>query len=239
MKNNTAVKLTNVNKRYVVHHEKPTLIERLIDGRDEQFPALKNITLTIKRKDRVGFIGPNGSGKTTLLKIITGITNPTSGRVEVNGKVISLIDLEAGFHPDLTGIQNIFLSGMVIGMTNAEIKEKMNEIIKFANIGKFIDAQLFTYSQGMKLRLGFAVAVYADPDILILDENISVGDQDFSKASYGKIQEFLKEDKTIIMASHNMNFLKRFCKRVVWIENGKIKMKGPTKKIISAYLSSN
>lgn len=233
-----AIKLTGVLKKYIVHHEKPTLVERILNGKTEEFSALKKINLEIRKGERVGLIGPNGSGKTTLLKIITGIAAPTKGDIDTFGRIVSLIDLEAGFHPDLTGIQNIYLNGMLLGMKNGEIKRKLKDIITFAGIGKFIDAQLFTYSQGMKLRLGFAVAVHANPDILILDENISVGDQEFGKLSSAKIQEFLKQGKTVLIASHNLGFIRTSCKRVIWMDKGTIKMDGSSKKVISKYLST-
>jgi len=155
MKNtDIAIKLTNVSKKYIVRHEKPTLVEKLINGKKEEFWALKDINLEIKRGEKIGIIGPNGSGKTTLLKLITGISSPTSGTIERNGEIISLIDLEAGFHPDLTGIQNIYLNGMIIGMNKTEINSKLKKIIDYADIGRFIDVPLFTYSEGMKFRSG-------------------------------------------------------------------------------------
>src|SRR3990167_10056105 len=158
--NSTVITLTEVTKSYTIHHEKPTLVEHLINGRNESFNALEDINLEIKKGEKIGIIGPNGSGKTTLLKIIAGITSPTMGIVKTSGMIVSLIDLEAGFHPDLTGEQNIVLNGMLLGMTRAEIAKKHQAIVRFAGIGQFIDAPLYTYSSGMMLRLGFAVAVH-------------------------------------------------------------------------------
>lgn len=237
MKNLTshAVKLANVYKEYLIHHEKPTLSEKLMLKKSVKFRALTNINLEIEQKQRIGFIGANGSGKTTLLKLITGITSPTKGSIHVNGKVVSLIDLEAGFHPDLTGIQNIFLNGSIIGMSNKEINDKLDKIIEFAEIGQFIDTPLFTYSQGMKLRLGFSVAVHADPDILILDENLSVGDIAFTAKSHKKIKEFFEMDKTIIIASHDLEFIKNNCNRTVWLKDTKIIMDSSPAKVIKSY----
>ncbi|HCS78706.1 TPA: ATP-binding protein [Patescibacteria group bacterium] len=225
-RNTVAVQLTNVSKRYTIHHEKPTLVEHLINGRTESFWALKNINLTIKKGEKVGIIGPNGSGKTTLLKIISGITFPTSGRVETFGKTISLIDLEAGFHPDLTGYQNIFLNAMVLGMKRKEIESKIKDIISFADIGKFIDVPLFTYSEGMKLRLGFSIAVHAEPEILILDENMSAGDANFHQKAQAKIQEFFKSGKTIIIVSHWLDYVRENCERVVLLRKGIVEKQG-------------
>lgn len=218
--NNIAIELTNITKEYVIHHEKPTLVEKFFKGKTERFTALNHINLTIRKGERVGIIGPNGSGKTTLLKIIAGITTPTNGMVKTNGKIVSLIDLEAGFHPDLIGEQNIYLNGMLLGMTNNEIARKLKNIIDFADIRQFIDAPLFTYSSGMKLRLGFAVAVHADPDILILDEGLSVGDKDFQKKSQKKIREFFHEDKTVVVVTHNLDFIASTCKRVLQFQKG-------------------
>jgi ABC-type polysaccharide/polyol phosphate transport system ATPase subunit len=220
--NNSAIKLINISKKYTIHHEKPTLVEHLIKTRKETFYALKNINLEIKKGEKVGIFGPNGSGKTTLLKIIAGITAPTQGEVNTNGRIVSLIDLEAGFHPDLTGEQNIYLNGMLLGMKKNEIGQKIHQIIEFADIKQFIDTPLFTYSSGMKLRLGFSVAVHAGPDILILDEGIAVGDENFQRKSQAKIQEFFKKGKTIIVVTQWLNFIKKNCNKVIKIQNGKV-----------------
>lgn len=235
IKPNYAIELVNIYKEYLVHHEKPTLAEKILKGKNKVFVAIKNLSLNIKHGERVGLIGPNGSGKTTLLKLITGISNPTTGKVKTTGKIVSLIDLEAGFHPDMTGYQNIYLNGLLIGMSQKEVESKMKDIVSLANIGQFIDTQLFTYSQGMKLRLGFSTAINSNPDILILDENIAVGDQNFSVTSYEKIQSLLKENKTLVIASHNMEFIRTFCNRAVWIENGEIVADGKTESVIKKY----
>lgn len=235
---NTAILLKNVTKKYSIHHEKPTLVETVLNGKVESFTALNKINVSVKKGERLGIIGSNGSGKTTLLKLIAGISAPTSGRIDINGRVVSLIDLEAGFHPDLSGYQNIFLNGMILGMRNSEIAGKIKQIISFANIGKFIDVPLFTYSEGMKVRLGFSIAVHSDPNILVLDENISVGDQNFAQISYTKIRELINKEKIIIVASHNMSLIKDLCKRVVWLEKGRVNMDGPTSKVVSGYLKN-
>ncbi|KKR49361.1 MAG: hypothetical protein UT84_C0031G0006 [Candidatus Curtissbacteria bacterium GW2011_GWA1_40_16] len=232
--NNIAIKLTNISKRYTIHHEKPTLSERLINGKNEEFWALKNFNLTINKGEIIGMIGPNGSGKTTLLKIISGITNPTSGILKTNGKLVSLIDIQAGFHADLTGEQNIYINGMLLGMSKSEIKSKIGKIVKFADIGKFIDAPLFTYSGGMCLRLGFSVAVNSDPDILIFDEGISAGDQDFQLKIKSKLHSFYLQHKTIIFVTQWIAFLKKNCNKVIIMENGKIKKIGNT-SILNSY----
>lgn len=232
-----AIRLTRVCKKYEIHHEKPTLVEKFVRGKHETYWALKNISVTIKKGERVGLIGSNGSGKTTLLKIIAGITTPTEGSVETHGRIVSLIDLEAGFHPDLSGFQNIYLNGMLLGLTKREIEDKIHDIIAFADIRQFIDAPLFTYSSGMALRLGFAIAVHADPDILLLDENISAGDTNFQKKSYRKIQEFFRKKITIVMCSHQIGIIAKACTHIVLIENSRIKLEGGL-KTLSVYDSS-
>lgn len=226
MKNNIAIRLENISKRYTIHHEKPTLVERLAKGKDEEFRALENINLTVRKGEKVGIIGPNGSGKTTLLKIIAGITTPTGGTIETYGRIVSLIDLEAGFHPDLTGEQNIFLNGMLLGLNKNDIRRKIDAIIDFADIKQFIDIPLFTYSDGMRLRLGFAIAVYANPDILILDEGISIGDRNFQIKSEHAIGEILRRGKTILVSTHILWFIEQCCRRVLILKNGVVAKDG-------------
>jgi len=222
-KQSIAIELKNVNKKYIVHHEKPTFIENIVrSDQKEEFTALANVDLTIYQGERVGIIGSNGAGKTTLLKIISGITTPDEGIVKTKGRIVSLIDLEAGFHPDLTGEENIFLNGLVIGMSKEKIKKQFDKIIKFADIGQFISAPLYTYSSGMKLRLGFSVAVHADPDILVLDEGLVVGDNNFQKKAISKISQFARNNKTILMATHMVSFLEKNVERVVFLKKNKI-----------------
>ncbi len=222
-----AVKLTGVSKKYIVHHEKPTLAENIFwRGRNEEFWALRNVGLTIQKGDKVGIVGPNGSGKTTLLKIIAGITTPTKGKVVTNGKLVSLIGLEAGFHPELTGEENVFLNGLLVGMPKEEIKAKFQDIVSFAGVGEFIDAPFYTYSEGMKLRLGFSILVHTSPDLVLLDENMSIGDTEFAKKSREKIRQLIQGDKTLIIVSHWMDFLKENCRKIVWINKGRIKKVG-------------
>lgn len=225
MKNDIlAVKLESVVKKYVFKHEKPTLVESIfkIKNKKEKFTALNNISLSISRGEKVGIIGLNGAGKTTILKIIAGITTPTSGGVTTNGKVVSLINLSAGFHPELTGEENIYLSGLLIGMSKREIREKLEKIIRFSGIRKFIDAPLYTYSSGMKLRLGFSIAVHSDPDIFIIDEGISAGDEKFRIKASKKIRSFFAKNKTIIVVSHWLRFLDKNCERIIWMKRGRI-----------------
>jgi signal peptidase I len=247
--NQIAIKLENVSKQYVIHHEKPTLVEKFIKTKNEEFWALKDINLTIKKGERVGIIGPNGSGKTTLLKVIAGITTPTSGSIETQGNIVSLIDLEAGFHPDLTGIQNVYLNGMLLGMKKEELEDKLGAIIDFADIGQFVDAPLFTYSAGMTLRLGFSIAIHTKADILIFDEALVVGDTDFQEKIMRTIKS-LRRDKTMLIASHDLGFLHSFCKRIYMLRDGEVRSDSssvalsllrslPTGQIFRAYAQSN
>jgi len=234
MNSQIAIHLNNVSKRYILHHYKPTLAESIFTRREE-FWALKNINLEIKKGEKLGIIGPNGAGKSTLLKIICRITAPTKGTVFTNGKIASLIELSAGFHPDLTGHENIFINGLLLGMNRKEIKKNYKKIVDFSGIGKFIDTALHTYSSGMKARLGFSVAVHSNPDILIIDEVITAGDEQFRKKAYQKMQDFFKQEKTIIFVAHNLETIKRVCSKTLWLEKGKIKKIGKSKKITKEY----
>lgn len=234
-----AIELKNVCKTYCIRHEKPTLIENVLyRQKNELFQAINGVSLTLFKGDKLGIIGNNGSGKTTLLKLIAGITKQKSGSILIKGKLVSLIDLEAGFHPDLTGEENIFLNGLIVGMSHKEIMQKINDIISFANIGSFINAPLYTYSSGMKLRLGFSIAVHSDPDILLLDEGFAVGDEEFRMKANKKIEGFVKAGKTLVMVSHWMDELKKNCDKFVWLESGKVKACGNT-EVIEAYLKSS
>lgn len=224
--NGIAIKLTNVSKRYNIHHEKPTFVERVLKHSNEEFWALNHVNLKIRKGDSIGIIGPNGSGKTTLLKIISGITIPTGGNIEKHGRIVSLIELDAGFHPELTGEQNIFLNGLLLGMKKKEINIKLKDIIRFADIGRFIDSPLFTYSSGMKLRLGFSIAINTDPDVLILDEGIAVGDLEFIEKTTAKIKALLKKKLTLVISSHNLNLIRYLSRRVLIMEHGVISRDG-------------
>lgn len=237
-KKQTTIQLKQVSKKYILHHEKPTLVENLFKTKEE-FWALKNINLEIKQGQKVGIIGPNGAGKSTLLKIITGITTPTKGIVHTQGNLASLIELSAGFHPDLTGMENIYINGLLIGMSKSQIDKNLKKIIDFSGVGKFIDTPLNTYSSGMKARLGFSIAIHSDPDILIIDEVISAGDEDFRKKSFSKIKEIFQKNKTVIYVSHALPIIKKLCPKTLWLEKGKIKMFGPSKKVIKKYQQKN
>jgi ABC-type polysaccharide/polyol phosphate transport system ATPase subunit len=238
VKDNISIQLVDVTKRYHIHHGKPTLVEKMIEPKDDIFIALDKINLQINKGEIVGIIGPNGSGKTTLLKIISRITSPSQGKVVTIGRIVSLIDLEAGFHPDLTGEQNIYLSGMLLGMKRKEITGKLKFIINFAGLSQFIDSPLFIYSEGMKLRLGFSIAISSNPDILLMDENFIVADQEFRDKSFKKIQKFFGQRKTVIIASHYLEFLKQNCNRMIYVDNGSILKDGDPDLVIKEYTES-
>jgi len=235
--NDLAIEIINVSKKYILHHQKPTLIENIfkLGQKEEEFWALKNINLEIKKGESYGIIGENGSGKTTLLKIISGITSPTSGEVKLNGRIVSLIDVNSGFNPELTGEENIFLNGMLLGMSKKEINKQFNKIIKFSGLKSFIDTPFYTYSLGMKMRLGFSIAIFSNPDILLVDEILGAGDKKFLEKSSKAIQDFFKQRKTLIFISHLPQLISKFCEKTIILEKGEIKDIGKTKKIIKSY----
>lgn len=229
--------LKGVSKVYTLKCRKRTMMESILKRkRKERYTALNNISLTIKKGERVGVIGANGSGKTTLLKILAGVTKPTSGNVMIKGKMVSLIDLSAGFHPDLTGEENILLNGLLVGMEKKEIDSIKNKIIDYADIGGFINEPLYTYSDGMKLRLGFSIAVNSNPDILLMDECMAVGDKDFKVKNRIMFEEYTRDKKTFVIISHWIPFLQEYCDRIIWMDKGKIKMDGKCDEVIAIYL---
>jgi len=197
--------------------------------------ALRGINLTIPRGKTMGILGRNGSGKSTLLKIITGIYAPTTGTMEINGRISALLDLGAGFHPDFSGRENILINGIILGMTRAEVRERMEAIIAFSELGDFIDEPVRTYSSGMYMRLAFAVATHVDPDILIIDEILAVGDEHFSKKSLAKMTEFKKQGKTIVLVTHDLSTVANWCDCAAWLDGGRIREVGEPEKVIRHY----
>jgi len=197
--------------------------------------ALKNVSFEIKKGETVGIIGPNGAGKSTILKLIARVTKPTKGKIIVNGKVSPLIELGAGFHPDLTGRENIYLNGAILGLTKREIDRKFKEIVDFAELWDFIDQPVKHYSSGMYMRLGFSIAVHTDPEILLIDEILAVGDTAFQEKCLDKMRDFQAQGVTIIFVSHSLETVKNFCQRTILLKDGQIKEEGETKVVIADY----
>lgn len=207
-----------------------------LDAAEDVIWALRDVSFEVNEGEVLGVIGANGAGKSTLLKILAGITEPTSGRAELHGRVASLLEVGTGFHPDLTGRENIYLNGTLLGMRKAEIDAKLDEIIDFSGVEKFIDTPVKRYSSGMKVRLAFAVAAHLDPEILLIDEVLAVGDAAFQKKCLGKMEEVAKGGRTVLFVSHNMVAVRALCPQVVWIADGRIMGQGPSGSIVTSYL---
>lgn len=204
----------------------------------EEFWALKGISFEVKQGERIGIIGRNGAGKSTLLKILSRITEPTTGRVSIKGRVASLLEVGTGFHPELTGRENIYLNGAILGMTRQEIKCKFDEIVNFAEVEKFLDTPVKHFSSGMYVRLAFAVAAHLDPEILVVDEVLAVGDIAFQKKCLGKMEKVAKEGRTVLFVSHNMGAIRSLCESAIWLDNGQIVKKGPADEVVGDYETS-
>ncbi len=240
MDNGIAIKVKTLSKVYKLY-DKP--IDRLKEAMNplkkkyhKDFYALNNISFEIKKGETVGIIGKNGSGKSTLLKIITGVLSPTSGAVKVNGRISALLELGAGFNPELTGIENIYLNGTMMGYSHEEMRERVHKIIEFADIGEFIYQPVKTYSSGMFVRLAFAVAINVEPEILIIDEALSVGDTRFQLKCMNKMKEMMSGGTTVLFVSHDINAVKRFCTRAIWLNSGVMLEDGAVNKVTDQYL---
>ena len=218
----------NTLKEYVI---------RTVQGkvRHNTFLALRDVSFSVRRNEIFGLIGNNGAGKSTLLKLIARVLRPSTGRVCVRGRVAPLLELGAGFHPELSGRENVYLNGAMLGFTRAEMDRKFQGIVEFSELGDFIEAPLRTYSSGMWARLGFSVAMDVDPDVLILDEILSVGDESFQQKCLNRIQQFQQQDATILLVSHNMALVEQMCHRVAWLDHGQLMMVGEPKPLIEAY----
>jgi lipopolysaccharide transport system ATP-binding protein len=206
--------------------------------KDETFWALKDVSLEVKEGEVLGLIGRNGAGKTTLLKILSRITKPTTGWAEIHGRVGSLLEVGTGFHPELTGRENAFLSGAILGMSKREIARKFDEIVAFAELEKFIDTPVKHYSSGMYVRLAFAVAAHLEPEILLVDEVLAVGDINFQKKCLGKMGDVARAGRTVVLVTHQMNQIRRLCHRVIWVDDGSVRLDGGTDEVASAYESA-
>jgi lipopolysaccharide transport system ATP-binding protein len=235
----------NVSKRFILHHERARSFQELLinsfhrrNGSREEFWALRDVSFCVEAGETLGIVGENGAGKTTILKLIARILEPTSGVVSVRGRVAGLLELGAGFHPDLTGRENIFLNGSLMGLGRAAIQARLEEIIHFAELEHFIDVPIKHYSSGMHLRLGFAIAIALDPDILLTDEILAVGDEAFQRKCLERIQAYRQGGRTVVLVSHDMNQVRAFCTRAIWLEQGKIRAMGDVYEVTDLYLRS-
>jgi len=248
-----AIKVENLSKKYIISHQKR---ERYTALRDvlarkakeifssrkspqittEDFYALKDVSFEVQCGDRIGIIGRNGAGKSTLLKILSRITEPTKGRVTLNGRVASLLEVGTGFHPELTGRENIFLNGAILGMSKAEIKRKFDEIVAFAETEKFLDTPVKYYSSGMYVRLAFAVAAHLEPEILVVDEVLAVGDAQFQKKCMNKMGSVAQEGRTVLFVSHNIGAIRKLCNKAVLLKNGKLQAQGEVSEVVNRYI---
>ena len=240
MKNDVAIKVTNMSKSFKLYSDKAnTMKERIVRGwknKPEIRTVLKSIDLTINKGETVALIGVNGSGKSTLLKLMTKIIYPNKGTVRTDGKLTSLLELGAGFHPDFTGRENIYFNASIFGLTKEEIDNRLNEIISFSELGEFIDSPVRTYSSGMYMRLAFSVAINVDAEILLIDEILAVGDQHFQDKCFAKLEELSKSNKTIVIVSHNLESIKHLCNRAIWLKDGEVAMDGNCEDVVNSYL---
>lgn len=236
----TAIKIDHVSEQFRVYHDKRTSFKDfLISFKRAQYStfwALHDVTIDIPKGDIFGVIGDNGSGKSTLLKCIAGIMQPTQGTIAIDGRISPLLELGAGFHSDLTGRENIYLNSSILGMPRRRMQEKEDEIIAFAELEEFIDSPLRGYSSGMRMRLGFAIAINVEPDILLIDEVLAVGDKDFQAKCLDKLQEFMREKKTIVFVSHTLSTVREICTRGAWLNKGRLEAIGRIDDVIDSYL---
>jgi len=245
-----SIRVENLSKRYLLgqRNQETMLRERIVNFLKHPFAsagsagdilwALKNVSFSIREGEVVGVIGRNGAGKSTLLKILSKITYPTSGRMKVHGRVASLLEVGTGFHEELTGRENIYLNGSILGMKKKEVDEKLDEIVEFSGVERFIDTPIKRYSSGMRLRLGFAVAAHLDPDVLIIDEVLAVGDAVFQKKCLSLMEDLREGGRTVLFVSHNMAAVENLCSRGIWIDSGSIREDGPAQRVISSYMTT-
>ena len=236
-----AIKVDHVYKSFNIYYDRAnTLKERMLffarNKRKEKREVLKDINLDIKKGETVALIGVNGSGKSTLLKLMTQIIFPNKGTIETKGKLTSLLELGAGFHPDFSGRENIYFNSSIFGLTRKEIDKRLDQIIEFSELQDFIDNPVRTYSSGMYMRLAFSVAINVDADILLIDEILSVGDQHFQEKCFNKMRELKREGKTMVFVTHSMDSVRNLCDRAVWLSNGVVRMDGNTNEVVDEYL---
>jgi len=244
IRNSIAIQARHVSKKYQIGGVLDGSLRSSITGffnkklKNEDFWALQDISFDIMQGDVIGIVGRNGAGKSTLLKVLSQITRPTEGRIEINGRIASLLEVGTGFHPELTGKENIFLNGTILGMTRNEVKAKFDEIVAFSEVEKFINTPVKHYSSGMYVRLAFAVAAHLEPEILIIDEVLAVGDQEFQDKCLGKMKDVSSAGRTVIFVSHNMSAIKSLCTSGIFMEKGKLIKQGNIDDIITCYLNS-
>ncbi len=238
--NDNAIEVKNVTKSFKLFYDKPTTLkERLVfwnRKKAEKRTVLKNINLDIKKGETVALIGTNGSGKSTLLKLMTKIIYPTKGSLITHGKLTSLLELGAGFHPDFTGRENIYFNASIFGLTREEIEKRVDDIIEFSELKDFIDSPIRTYSSGMYMRLAFSVAINVDAEILLIDEILAVGDKHFQDKCFAKLEELKESDKTIVIVTHSLEQVEKLCTRAIWIYDGEVHMDGKPKEVIAEYI---
>src|SRR5215468_8387272 len=239
------VRASKVYRRYSQRKQFSTLKSALLTGNlisslrpDERVTALNDVSVTVPKGRTLGVIGRNGSGKSTALKLVAGITKPTTGTVRVDGRVSALIELGAGFHPEISGRENVFINGIMLGLSKREIEQRFDEIVDFAELREFIDAPVKTYSSGMYMRLGFAVAIHVNPDVLLVDEVLAVGDEGFTHKCLDKFAEFKRRNKTILFVTHSLGMVERFCDEALWLDAGRAMTHGDPKRVVGAYLTA-
>ena len=234
-----ALRISNLHKEFLLTHQGYSSLKGLLiwwkPKHRELLHALKGISLEVMPGDCVAVIGKNGAGKSTLLSVLARVYKPNSGEIELNGRVAPLLELGAGFHPDLTGYENVFFNGVVLGLTRKQVEERMQSIVDFSEIGDYIDAPVRTYSSGMLLRLGFSVAVHVDASILLVDEALAVGDIEFQRKCLHRISEFQKGGGSILFVSHDMASVREAANKAIWMVAGEIKMSGATEEVVAAY----
>ena len=239
--NDIAIKVNHVYKSFNVYYDRAnTLKERILfigrKKKREKREILNDINIDIKKGENVALIGVNGSGKSTLLKLMTQIIFPNKGTIETHGKLTSLLELGAGFHPDFSGRENIYFNSSIFGLTKKEIDSRLDQIIEFSELGELIDNPVRTYSSGQYMRLAFSVAINVDAEILLIDEILSVGDQHFQEKCFNKMRELKKEGKTMVFVTHSMESVRNLCDRAIWLYNGKVRMDGNTDEVVNEYL---
>jgi lipopolysaccharide transport system ATP-binding protein len=240
-----AVRFERVSKRFTLHHERPRSFQELFlsliklqrSTSKEKYWVLSDVSFEIERGEMVGIVGPNGAGKSTILKLVSRIIEPTSGQMEVNGRLGALLELGAGFHPDLTGRENVYLNGAFLGRTKADMDRVFDDILEFSEMERFIDIPVKHYSSGMYMRLGFSIAIHLQPEILLVDEILAVGDRSFQLRCLDRVQELKRQGVTIVLVSHDLAQVRNMCDRAIWVEEGQVQAEGPVEPVLSEYMA--